>query len=309
MKHANVVVAASALAALLFSSCKSSESSGRVKPTGALGETGRFLPEDGDKGTLVYVDHAANFRAYDQVYISPIVIRGTSKKGKKDKLTASERRQLANYFETALKRELGRDYGIASLKGPGVLDFRVVLTSASKSAPVLDSATTLYPTAFLGSHLLKPITGGHSFTGRASVEMEVKDGATGQRLIGVMSARTGGKDWSNKFDKWNDVKAAIDHWAVGCRERLAKLRRKSPPPSTTTTSTTRSTRTTPTTPVTPSTPSTITVPTTPTPPSTITVPSTPSTPTTPSTPSTPTAPSRITVPPTPPSTITIPDSP
>ena len=104
-----IAITAAAFAAVVFPSCKSSESSGRVKPTGALGDTGRFVPEAGDKGNLIWIDRSTDFSKFDAVYIPRITVRGTSKPNKKDKLSDADRQALADYFQGALLRELGKD--------------------------------------------------------------------------------------------------------------------------------------------------------------------------------------------------------
>lgn len=210
--------------ALFFSNCASTESVGRVKPTGKLGDSSSFQPENGDKGTLVWVDSAANFSKFTKVFIRPVYVHGRSEEDKEDKLSSADRKLLSDYFDTVLKRELGKDYTIVSSASPGTLDFQYSITRVSKSIPLLDTATTLYPTSFLYSHAKKQILGTHAFTGRASMELEVKDGGSKKRVIAVISARTGGKNWANKFDKWKDAKASMNYWAIQARERLAKLR-------------------------------------------------------------------------------------
>ena len=214
------------LCTLIFASCKSTESVGRVQSTGKLGDISKFEAENGDKGTMVWIDPKVNFSQFTKVYIRPISLRGKIDPNKKDKISSQDRAELSAYFTAALKRELGKDYTIVNSPSRGTLDFHFTVTRASKSVPLLDGATTLYPTAFLTSHVKKGVMGTHSFTGRSSMELEVKDGVTKRRVIGVLSARTGGKELANMFDSWNDVKAAMDHWAVGARERLAKLRKR-----------------------------------------------------------------------------------
>ena len=41
----------------------------------------------------------------------------------------------------------------------------------------------------------------------------------------MVDERAGGKTFEGKFGKWNDTKAAFEHWAAGLKSLLAGLRR------------------------------------------------------------------------------------
>ena len=96
---------------------------------------------------------------------------------------------------------------------PGVLQFRAALTEAKGANVPLKSHHDHRAAAearFDGSS----VTGADIVTtvGEATVEAEVLDSMTKERL-GAIVDQQAGKKWYTQLKTWSDVKSACEHWA------------------------------------------------------------------------------------------------
>jgi hypothetical protein len=60
--------------------------------------------------------------------------------------------------------------------------------------------------------------------GRVSIEGEIDDSVSGERMVAFMTSKGGRRFFSglNAYKKWGDVQAAFRSWAKNFRERLDK---------------------------------------------------------------------------------------
>ena len=61
--------------------------------------------------------------------------------------------------------------------------------------------------------------------GSASIEGEMLDSVSGERLIAFMTSKAGGRRWFSglsAYKPWADIEAAFRSWAKNFRERLAE---------------------------------------------------------------------------------------
>jgi hypothetical protein len=69
------------------------------------------------------------------------------------------------------------------------------------------------------------LTGTGIGVGAVTIEAELLDGGTNQRLAAVVDRRSGTKALRSKFDgSWGDVKLSFDWWATRLRTRLTEER-------------------------------------------------------------------------------------
>jgi hypothetical protein len=101
-----------------------------------------------------------------------------------------------------------------------VLRLRAALTQAKGAKVPLRTMTTYVPQLNLPTMVVGLSADTAATVGSATVEVEVIDSITGERLGAVVDERAGTKSPLTKrtFQKWGDVDAAAHFWA----ERLAQ---------------------------------------------------------------------------------------
>jgi hypothetical protein len=195
----------------------------KVEPTGFLGDYSELEPGGGERALLYYINPDADLAAYERMIIDPVAIWFVEG-SKASKAPEEEMEQLAVYLYDAMKTDLEKNWSLVEEPGPGTLRVRVALCEASKATAPGDIATTYIPPARVLGEIQQLATGTHLFVGKAVIEMEIVDPATGERLIAIVDHRKGGKTYKGSLDKWIDVKNACDLWAEAIAARLEELR-------------------------------------------------------------------------------------
>lgn len=158
---------------------------GGLTPSGFLGDYSGLAPDDELKGMIVYRKSPDVMTPYTKFIVDPFLTFFHSKADGKDS-DPEELEGLTDYFRKTVIAELERDggYEVVHEPGPGVARLRVAITDVS------------------------PGKGG------ASIEAEMLDSETSERLVAVVDSRKGRRSATKKqFDKWAQL----------LRERLDKL--------------------------------------------------------------------------------------
>ena len=121
-----------------------------VAPSGFLEHFDELQPGRGDQARLVYIDTAADFSAYEKIWVEPVVAWS-------DGAPPAPLETLAAHFDGELRRELAREFELVEGAGPGTLRLRAAVTAMSETG--------------------------------ASAELEILDAETGRRLVAVADAR------------------------------------------------------------------------------------------------------------------------
>ncbi len=121
-----------------------------VAPSGFLERFDELQPGRGDQARLVYIDTAADFSAYEKIWVDPVVAWSEG-------APPAALETLADHFDTELRSELAREFELVEGAGPGTLRLRAAVTGVSESG--------------------------------ASVELEILDAERGRRLVAVADAR------------------------------------------------------------------------------------------------------------------------
>jgi len=100
----------------------------------------------------------------------------------------------------------------------------MAITGARKSNVVLGLMSTVLPPARLVSELRNMSTGTYAFVGRVSIEAEILDSVSGERLIAAVDERAGSKRLRGSTSAWSHVHSAFDYWADVVRARLTAMR-------------------------------------------------------------------------------------
>jgi hypothetical protein len=132
--------------------------------------------------------------------------------------------RLAEFFrETIIDEFKDSKFECVEDPGPGVLELNFAITDVSptggtRNAVVKGAATTASIMTVPGIGLAVP----RLSVGRISIEGEMLDSVSGERIVAFMTSR-GGRRWFsglNRFRTWGDIQRAFRSWARDFRERM-----------------------------------------------------------------------------------------
>lgn len=228
MKTSNIRITRNvslSIVALVVAACATTEQVRSVKTSGFLGDYSQLHPGKGDQAKLVYLDPSADFGKYHKVMIDPVQLWAAEDETTTlGKLSRENQQMLVDYLYTSLHDALEKDYVIVKEPGPDTLRIRCAITEARASKPMRDLASNVTPFGLGITYTKRIVFGTHTAVGIVTVEGELLDSATGQRLAAAVDRRAGTKVLRGKFNRWGDVKDAFDFWARRLQTRLAELR-------------------------------------------------------------------------------------
>jgi hypothetical protein len=160
-----------------------------VEPSGFLDDYSQLNPGRGDQAELVFIDPGADFSPYQKVLIDPVVVW---KRTAGADASAEELQRLADELGAALRQQLELEFEPVESPEPGTLRIRTAITRVHESG--------------------------------ATVELEVLDAESGQRLVALVDARGGGGGSAGIGSEWAGASEAFQFWAERARVRLAAFR-------------------------------------------------------------------------------------
>ena len=163
-----------------------------VETSGFLGDYSQLEKGRGDQAQLVYINPEANFARYDRILLDPVVV-WTGEQAATSDASAEDLQALADSLGAALREQLQLEFELVESPGPGTLRLRSALTAVRESD--------------------------------ASIEIEILDAVSGERLVAVADARGDADDGGGGERKWANAHEAFDYWANRARARLAAFRR------------------------------------------------------------------------------------
>lgn len=185
--------------------------------SGFLRDYSQLAPREGFQAQEVYVDEKAAWNSYNAVYIESVSM-WISDEAKKP--SAEEQKMLTDLLYKGLHDKIAEKFKIADKPGPGVLKLRAALTQAKGARVLLNTVTTVVPQARTAGMVLGMGTDTAALVGTASMEGELTDAMTNERLAAVVDSRAGTKGVTRMLFKWSDVEAICDHWGERTRDFL-----------------------------------------------------------------------------------------
>jgi hypothetical protein len=192
MKKTAVLI--SILLGAFVSGCGSTTYSSQTpQSSGFLASYGQLRPMPGRPQALFYENANAKWDEYTQILIEPVRI-SSNRDGNLMSMSLRDRRMLGSYFEYAMRDAVSGKYHVVSEPGPGVLRVRSAITSASSKESLMS--------------VLSAINGA---TGEVTMEGEIVDSVSGDRLVAVVDGKAG--TMFQSYTDWNDLTHAFDQWA------------------------------------------------------------------------------------------------
>jgi len=218
---------------LVVTGCAATQEAKSVEKSGFLGDYS--LLKEGERSTvsggsaentalLVYKNPATDWRKYKKIQLDPVTLWMSQKDSQLNDVSVEDRQRLAALLWKQLDEQLRKDYEMTSQGGSDVLRIQTAITEAGDSNATLDTVTSIVPQTRLLSGMKSLATGVSAFTGSASAEIKITDGADGTILLEAVDRRGGTKSLRGVTNEWNDVEEAYRYWAEKMRYRLCQWR-------------------------------------------------------------------------------------
>lgn len=204
-----------------LTTCKSTRSLGEAEPAGFLRDYSQLAPGERGEAQLLYINPHTDFSKYHAVMIDSVTLWQNADTSD---VSPEAQQTLTDYLYAAIHKQLSEDYEIVDRPGPGVLRIRAAITEAKGAKVAANVVTGVVPQLRMATMVAGLATNTAKLVGKASVEAEVTDSVSGERLLAAVDQRAGTKSPTTFFSKWGDVEKSFNYWAVHLRKRLAELR-------------------------------------------------------------------------------------
>lgn len=189
------------------------------RPHGFLDDYTALEAGEADQVQRIYIRPDLDFGDYNRILIEPVTVwraEGSSE----DSIEPEILEELADYVLYAFHDHLKHDFRLVQKPGPGTMAIRLAITEASESPVRLTTASGPIPRLRIAAQHREVPAEAHDFLHRASIEMEIVDTITGERLVAAVDDRAGETLFQSGQGQWVHVESAFDHWANRMRTRL-----------------------------------------------------------------------------------------
>jgi hypothetical protein len=203
------------------------QTAGSKDVSGFLGDYSSLTPDPKNGDLLLYEKDLSAMKKYNKFIIDPITIY-LLPEARDRGIDPDDLERLAQYFHDAVADELTKSgrYQVVTTPGPDVLELNVAITNVEptgkkKNAAVAGAATAASVATVPGIGLAVP----RLSVGRVSIEGEMLDSTSGERLVAFVTGKAGRRWFSGLrgFKKWADIEAAFRAWAKNFRERVDEV--------------------------------------------------------------------------------------
>jgi len=217
-------VAAGLLLSLAACSTTRQQTKGTPETSGFLGDYSQMQSGLEGYANLFYKAPDANWTKYTKIWIRPIELWNSGDPDSPmSKISPENQQALIDLLNTALFDVLSTNYTIVDHGGPDVLIIHAAITDAKKSKPVIGAVSSIYLPIKLISFGKQALMGTGIGVGSVTIEAELLDGETNQRLVAVVDSRSGSLAIRSKFSgTFGDVERSFEWWAARLDQRLAE---------------------------------------------------------------------------------------
>ena len=207
---------------LLITGCSSTFQTRKVTTTTFLGDYSQLEKGSGDEAQLIYINPQTDFNSYTKILMDPVKFYSDED----SKLEGEDKKRIVDYLDATIKEQLKTDYMFVNEPSAETMRLRVAITEARGSKVVMDTISSIIPIGMALGLVKKVAVGTNLSVGKASVEMEIQDSQTGERLVAAVDERAGRKYTGkfDKFEKYHTVEDAFNYWAKRLKNRLKEFR-------------------------------------------------------------------------------------
>ena len=195
----------------------------QVRHSGFLENYPEFKTGPQGGADFVYMKEGVDFSVYNKIMMNHVVLffeDHTDYKG----IHPEELAEMSNAFHKAITDNLQGAYPLVAEPGPDVMRLRFAITDVVASKPGMGTVATVMPISLALSTVKKGATGKHTGVGQASIEVEILDSVTNERIGAAIDTRPGRK--MEGFSKWGAVEGAFEFWAKRLRTWLDEIHGK-----------------------------------------------------------------------------------
>lgn len=198
------------------------QTKGTIEPSGFLGDYSQLHPGTNGQARLVYFAPAVNWNKYTKIWIKPVELwNSADPDSPMGKISLENQQHLIDLLHTALTTALCTNFTLVDSSGPDTLVIHAAITDAKKSKPVIGVISSVYLPLKVISFGKQSIAGTGLGAGSVTIEAELLDGRTHERLCAVVDSRSGGMALRSKFSgTWGDVEKSFEWWAARLNTRL-----------------------------------------------------------------------------------------
>jgi hypothetical protein len=180
--------------------------------SGFLGDYSQLEERDDMQAQLAYLNPRADWSRYDAIQIESVTLWRDDETAE---LGEEERQMIADLLYKALHEKLGQRFAMAERTGPSVLQMRAAVTQAKGANIATRTISTYVPVGLVLSTATGLSADTASTVGSATLEAEVLDSVTRERLAAVVDSRAGTRSLvsGRTFTTWGDVESACNFWA------------------------------------------------------------------------------------------------
>jgi hypothetical protein len=222
-RHGRTLVLAALIAApLLVAGCTATRGRrGAPEESGFLRNYSQLQEVEGYPAARVYIRPGVQWSNYNAIQLDSV---GLYEDPSTATVSPEDQQMLSDTLYKSLYDDLSKYFTIVNQAGPNTLRLRVALTQVSGAKPVLRAVTTVVPQLRLLGGVVGLAGDTAATVGSATVEMEVLDSVTNQRLAAGVDDRAGTKVLFAKraYTTWGDVQAACSYWAGRISWQLAR---------------------------------------------------------------------------------------
>jgi hypothetical protein len=208
-------------APVLMSGCTATRGRrGTPEESGFLGNYSQLQEVEGYPAARIYIRPGVQWSRYNAIQLDSVGLYASASAN----LSPEDQQMLSDTLYKSLYEDLSKYFTVVNQAGPNTLRLRVALTQVSGAKPVLRTVTTVVPQLRLLGSVVGLAGDTAATVGSATVEMEVLDSVTNQRLAAGVDDRAGTKVLFAKraYTTWGDVQAACSYWAGRISWQLAR---------------------------------------------------------------------------------------
>jgi hypothetical protein len=230
LKFLTGILAAGLLLGLSGCSTTRQQTRGTIEPSGFLGDYSQLHEGTNGQARLVYFAPNVDWAKYTKIWIKPVELwKSDDPDSPMGKISPENQQKLIDLLNTALDTVLRTNYTMVDHGGPDVLVIHAAITDAKKSKPVIGLVSSIYIPLKVISFGKQALLGTGIGVGSVTIEAELLDGQTNERLCAVVDSRSGSMALRSKFSGyWGDVEKSFDWWAERLNTRLAEEKAGSP---------------------------------------------------------------------------------
>jgi len=193
---------------------------GTPEESGFLRDYSQLQKNPDYPAALVYVAPNVQWSRYNSVQLESVGLWGSDTTN----ISPEDQQMLTDTLYKSLNDELSKYFTVTNQPGPNTIRLRVALTQAQGAKVALRTISTIVPQLRMAGALVGLGADTATTVGSATVEVEMLDPVTNQRLAAAVDDRAGTKVLFAKraYSTWGDVGAACEYWSKRVAWQLAR---------------------------------------------------------------------------------------